>query len=237
MAIKVQGQKEARFANWLFFIFSNKDININKDTIVTNINNETKCQLQRLGIKIQNNRFLSETSNGDYKQEYNLIDIENVKKQLKCPDKIYKKIINTIPDIHERLVIHVRRGDYLTFNDIYFVLNKQYIEEVYNKFYKGYKVLIVTDDKEWCNKNLSDLCDDVIVSKSTDILYDFFCLVLGKAIICSCSSFSVFASYLNGNKDCVIPYPYYKKQDMIGLGEKIIPPFANRYKVNDDMKK
>lgn len=103
---------------------------------------------------------------------------------------------------------------------MYFTLNKQYIKDVYDNFYKDQKVLIVTDDKQWCSNNLLDLCDDVIVSQSTDILYDFFCLTFGKYIICSCSSFSVFASYLNLNKNCVIPYPYYKKQDMIGIGKK-----------------
>lgn len=237
MVIKVIGEYEARFANWLFFIFSHKNINIKKDKILTNINNETKQQLERIGIKIINNKHIPKTCNKDYKQEYSLIDIENVKFQIKCPRGVYEKIITDIPDIHERCVIHVRRGDYLKFNNIYFILNKQYIKDVYDNFYKGQKVLIVTDDKQWCENNLLDLCDDVIVSQSTDILYDFFCLTFGKSIICSCSSFSVFASYLNPNKNCVISYPYYKKQDMIDLGEKIIPSFANRYNVNDDMKK
>lgn len=237
MVIKVIGEYETRFANWLFFIFSHKNINIKKDKILTNINNETKQQLERIGIKIINNKHISKTCNKDYKQEYSLIDIENVKSQIKCPRGVYEKIITDIPDIHERCIIHVRRGDYLRFHNMYFTLNKQYIKDVYDNFYKDQKVLIVTDDKQWCSNNLLDLCDDVIVSQSTDILYDFFCLTFGKYIICSCSSFSVFASYLNLNKNCVIPYPYYKKEDMIDLGEKIIPPFANRYNVNDDMKK
>ena len=123
MVIKVIGEYEARFANWLFFIFSHKNIDIKKDNILTNINNETEKQLERLGIKIINNKHIAKTCNKDYKQEYALIDIENVKSQIKCPRGIYEKIITDIPDIHERCVIHVRRGDYLRFHDIYFTLN------------------------------------------------------------------------------------------------------------------
>ena len=52
--------------------------------------------------------------------------------------------------------------------------------------------------------------------------------ILGKAIICSASSFSVFGAYLNKNNDCVIPYPYYKETKLQEYGEKIIPIWANR---------
>ena len=124
MVIKVIGEYEARFANWLFFIFSHKNINIKKDKILTSINNETKQQLERIGIRTLNLNNVKDTCNNDYKQEYSLIDIENVKTQIKCPSKIHEKIIADIPDIHERCVIHVRRGDYLRFNNIYFILNK-----------------------------------------------------------------------------------------------------------------
>ena len=91
MDIKVIGEHYARFANWLFFIFSHKNIDIKKDKILTNINNETEKQLERLGIKIINNKHIAKTCNKDYKQEYALIDIENVKSQIKCPRGIYKK--------------------------------------------------------------------------------------------------------------------------------------------------
>lgn len=224
MNFYINTHPSGRLGNFLFWIFTNKDFDKNRDTIFCNTN--IKNQLQQLGINIiidKNNTF-----NGDYKQEFKLINLENTRKQLTCPKNIYNNIINNIPDIFERTVIHIRRGDYLQLNSIYYILSKEYIKSVYNKYYKGTKVLIVSDDKEWCKLNLSNLCDDIIISPFKNVLEDFFCLTLGKSIICSCSSFSVFASYLNKNEDCVIPYPYYKLEKLREYGEKIIPIWAKR---------
>lgn len=236
MDIIVKGKYDCRFANWLFFIFSNADYDIKHDTIVANVRNDVKECLEQFGIKIKIDKNV--LFDGDYKQEFNLIDIDKIRHEIIIPKYIKDEVFFNIPDIKERLIIHVRRGDYInnTNKGRYFTLNKKYINYVYHKYYDGMKVIVISDDKQWCKDNLSDLCEDIIISPFNNVLEDFCCLTLGKAIICSASSFSVFGAYLNNNDDCVIPYPYYKETKLQEYGEKIIPTWAKREELTDDMK-
>ena len=228
MDIVVNGKHDCRFANWLFFIFSNADYDIKHDTIITNVRNDVKEFLGQFGIKIKIDKNV--LFDGDYKQEFNLIDIDKIRQELVIPKHIKDEVFFNIPDIKERLIIHIRRGDYInnTNKRRYFTLNKKYINYVYHKYYDGMKAIIISDDKQWCKDKLSDLCKDIIISPFNNVLEDFCCLTLGKAIICSASSFSVFGAYLNKNNDCVIPYPYYKETKLQEYGEKIIPTWAKR---------
>lgn len=226
--------------NQLFVIFSNPNYdNMEEDTIVCpNMYKHHEPLFARMGIKYKRDTFEGEVGYKGYRQNFKLFNIPKLRKMFIIPQDIKTVIYSSIPDIEERLIIHVRRGDYLFHcnRTMYISPSKSYIEKVYHKYYKGMKVIVISDDKQWCKDNLSDLCEDIIISPFDDVLHDFYCLIFAKAIICSASSFSMFGAYLNPNNDCVVPHPYYKYEKWHNKGEEIIPTWAKREDITEDMK-
>lgn len=109
--------------------------------------------------------------------------------------------------------VHVRRGDYLkTKNKMFQVCHKTYylfgIQVMRERFPNG-PVILVTDDKRWCQKELEDKENGVFVSPFKTQEDDFACLTLCKATVISNSTFSWFASFL-AQSDVVAPWPWMK---------------------------
>lgn len=136
------------------------------------------------------------------------------------------------------LCIHVRRGDFLNPEIIaggWHSCPKEYWEAAYDLTDKDYdKVIIISDDMEWCKNNI-DLGDNtVFADKSTEnpgLFCDLFLQSMCRDNIISASTYSWWGMYLNGNpgKKVIMPYPwntipghrkntYYYTEDCIKLG-------------------
>jgi hypothetical protein len=98
--------------------------------------------------------------------------------------------------------IHVRRGDYVGFQDVLPVLPMEYYEEAVQKLYgrKAGKVrfYIFSDDPGWC-RGAFRLKNSVVMKGSSDIM-DLYLMSLCKDNIIANSSFSWWAAWLNGNR-------------------------------------
>lgn len=233
MDIKTNIEPKCGLGNVLFMVFgTRKEYDINRDRLLVSprIKSYHLDTLLSFGCMV---KYDDKSDWGGYKQDVKLFDLDRLRSNITFPDYITKSIYNYVPDIENRCVIHVRRGDYLsTHNDndkLYNVLSKEYINNTYNKYYKSIPVFIVSDDINWCKENLSDLCDDVKFSCfDKDPLLDLTAIALAKCVVCSASSFSMFGVYLNKNNDCVVPFPYYKYKQWFKHGEAIVPDFAKR---------
>jgi hypothetical protein len=159
-----------------------------------------------------------------YFQNVNLIDEDYCKSFLKCPKHIETAIYDKYPDIEKMVCLHVRRGDYLHQENksLYRTLSVEYINKVIEKYYPNEKIICISDDIEWCEDKLSHL--NVIFSKNSNYLIDFYIQTLTKGNICSCSSFSCAGALLNSNKECVVPTPYYKDSNY----DLMVPKWAKR---------
>ena len=234
--------------NLIFYIYSNKEFDKSKDVFVTNYvpeKHNVYVTLSKLGINILFDNSLAQIERTpninnshnyyDFRQNFEYFDINKFREQL-CIDNvntvvpIKELVYESVPDIQERVCINIRRGDYFSvlhygkFN----VLSKKWITEVYNKYYQGNKVIVVSDDIEWCKSHLSDLCDDIIFyHNENEYIIDLYMLAESKAIIGSGSSFSVIGAYLNKNNDCVFPYPFFRDPAYF-WGETVVPNWTKR---------
>ncbi len=152
----------------------------------------------------------------------------NVIKDIYVPSKQLKEeIFDLYNPTRNTLMINIRRGDFLWQYNIdrgWHSEPKEYWESVYKYLDKKYdKVLITSDDTEWCKNNL-DFCNNiVIVDKKTEnskIFFDLFLPTFVGDNVISASTFSWWGAYLNQNpnKTIVMPYPW-KTNDILS-GDK-----------------
>ena len=153
------------------------------------------------------------------RQKYNIPNVEQFCKtgypQVFCDGK-------------ETIGIHVRRSDYVTFkNGSFFHINdagfyKRAVDQIDQT---GKNIMIVSDDIDWCKRNLSNLGEHVFFSNESDVINDMrilmWCdyLVLGSA-----STYSVWASYLNTRKKLVVCPKKLYVQDIYNVHSNILFP-------------
>ena len=152
-----------------------------------------------------------------YCQDTKLIDESIVREYIKCPEEIKNKIYELYGDLSDYVCIHVRRGDYLfrRNKNRYNVLSKEYIERVINKHFPNDKIIVISDDKNWCKENLSNNPNIIFADKNTGdispVIVDFFIQTMTKGNICSGSSFSMAGVVLNPNtnKKVIVTDPFF----------------------------
>lgn len=111
----------------------------------------------------------------------------------------------------ENTLIHVRRSDYLKFNEELPIL---YYEKAIN-FVKSKagscRFTIYTDDINWCKKqSIFNSAEEILSSSdSPQDTIDTFCLMLqNKHFIIANSTFSLIAAYFGKNSESIVTYPY-----------------------------
>lgn len=153
---------------------------------------------------------------------------------------IYDFIHYLYGNVENYVSIHIRRGDYLQKQntEIYYTLDKQYIINVIQTYFKNDKFIIISDDISWCKQNLSDISN---VVEFVDIKYNMLdiyimvdlCIpIITKGNIVSPSSFCMFGASCNSNKNMVINTPYYKQLELnYDPNLNIIPTWAIKYPI------
>lgn len=145
-----------------------------------------------------------------YFQNNDFIDYDYIKSLITVPKDIKETILNLYPNVENSVVCHVRRKDYFKYPDVFVTLNAKYIHQVYNKYFKTLHLIVVSDDIEWCQENLSDI-SNVTFSEQNELI-DLMTIMLARGIICSASSFSTIGAVLNNNpnKQVIMIDTYYK---------------------------
>lgn len=109
----------------------------------------------------------------------------------------------------DRVGIHIRRGDYVTYADRFPPLGNKYLSESTDYFKsKGYNNFIVfSDDIAWCKNYFKDKSGNFIYSEGRNEYQDLSLLASCEHVIMSSSTFSWIAAWYNTNKNKIIITP------------------------------
>lgn len=116
----------------------------------------------------------------------------------------------------DQIGVHVRRGD-LGDNSALGLLESETLNNVAKKevSFSGYPVVVYTNDKDWCERNLTF---EYEFSKSSPVLNpvvsDFIGLASSATLICSNSTFSYTAAMLGCNEKVLVPSPFFKSESI-----------------------
>lgn len=109
------------------------------------------------------------------------------------------------------VAIHVRRGDYLQYKNIYEILTENYYNKAIryiNERIENPSYYCFSNDIDWCQKNLE--CNNITFidwNKGEDSFRDMQLMSLCKHIIVANSTFSIWAAWLNSNSTKIVIRP------------------------------
>jgi hypothetical protein len=111
--------------------------------------------------------------------------------------------------------LHVRRGDYLSFPDVYIMPTIDYYDKAISYVDSKRKIdhiIVISDDIPWCMDNLKD--PRMVFMDGTKDYVDLYIMTLCEHNILANSSFSWWGAYMNThqNKIVVSPVKWFKKE-------------------------
>ncbi len=136
-------------------------------------------------------------------------------------DKMNQYIKNKYPFIYseECLSMHIRRGDYAKLKDYYYLLDHHYYNEALSYFDNNIKIVIFSDDINWC-KSTIDHPNSVFIQETSCI--DMYIMSLCSHNIIANSTFSLWGAYLNKNNGKVIcPKNWFKEKYSLIISNNI----------------
>lgn len=129
------------------------------------------------------------------------------------------KLLASIKVEHGTIGLHVRRGDYLNPNHfpVHGVCTKEYYLNgvaFIRRLHSNARVIIITDDKKWCETELVPQIPNSSISPYTSEQEDMVCLSLCSFKIISNSTFAWWAAWLDNRATSrvIAPTPWIKKQ-------------------------
>lgn len=111
--------------------------------------------------------------------------------------------LRNIEKINDVIAVHIRRGDYIKYDDVHKNLwNTNYYSEAFKYYGKEKNYKIFSDDIKWCKKNIK--LDNVTFSENTSDYDDFIEIKKHRNKIIANSSFSWWCAWAPGEDQCVI---------------------------------
>lgn len=112
----------------------------------------------------------------------------------------------------QSISIHIRRGDYLNFSDIYGnICDKNYYNKAIERFkeFKDVIYIFFSDDVNWVKGEFSHISNSIFVDWNTgsNSYIDMYLMSNCKHNIIANSSFSWWGAYLNNNPDKIVIAP------------------------------
>ena len=227
---------------------------IKKFLLTDNDKNKFEGDEILIGEESEFDNIISNNLNNDYKAINNInlaCFFQTSKYFLEYKDDIKKYFINETDNVNKYkcmisdndVFIHVRQGDYIYAG--FYVLNKEYYIDMYNKYFKGKNVFITSDDIDWCKENLT--IDKFINCQNLnyiDNLNPIETITLAQYFsnfICSNSTFAMmaelFSNYenkkaigvVNVSKENFIPYAFDNKCIICNLNDKDNYKYITKY--------
>lgn len=118
--------------------------------------------------------------------------------------------------------LHVRRGDYVKLQDNHPLCTKEYYKNAVDLMPKDAKMVIISDDINWCKENLHDISSNILYSENKSSYEDMYLMTKCNANIIANSSFSWWGAWLSNNKQVVAPSKWYGEKT--GLDSSDIIP-------------
>lgn len=138
-------------------------------------------------------------------------EIFNFKDEYKYIGNAIYESINGKNSKDEIISMHVRRGDYVLYPDHHPPCDINYyknaIEIIKSESQSPKKILIFSDDKEWCRINFTG--DEYIISENDNPYIDLYLMSLCDYHIIANSSFSWWGSWLAKSKKTIAPLKWF----------------------------
>lgn len=129
-----------------------------------------------------------------------------------CRDKILSEFRFAYSKL-DAVSIHVRRGDYLNYGDAFPVTAESYFEEAI-KMFPGRTFIVFSDDIPWCKEFFSKFTNNkILYSENRTPVQDMEIMSCCEHNITTNSSFSIFAAWLNRNKNKIVVAPKRQIKD------------------------
>lgn len=176
-------------------------------------------------IKIEENQLLSENFLFFKETDHSYTPIHNIESSV-CFDGYYqsykyfidyKDNINKLFNVEytsippNKCAIHVRRGDYLNYQNVYEILDVEYYNKAMDIIGYDCEFYIFTNDVLWCNENFKK--NNIHIIDEPDPVKTFYKLSSFKKIIISNSTFSWWAAFLNDDDKVVVsPNKWFKPE-------------------------
>jgi hypothetical protein len=225
------GKTGARFGNQLFqYVFLRtqaKKLGVQfycprwaGDTVFMLHDNDQKCEAfvaehtftegsYTHGFNKEATEIVDDTEINGYFQSYKFFKNEDILEWLSFDETLLQDIKNKYRniDFSKASALHVRLGDYLHPNFMFYAPTPAYFKEALRVLNPQGSVLIFSEDVIMTKKYLGDILDGVIFIEGNKDYEDFYLMSLCKNIVCSASSFSWWAAYLNKNQNKKIIMP------------------------------
>ena len=129
-----------------------------------------------------------------------------------CHDEIINDLFKFSNEPVKRVSIHVRRGDYVQYQDAFPLCNMDYYSKSVNAFIESgiEDFTVFSDDIEWCKRQFSQLKGNFNYSEKATPWEDMQAMANHEHNIISNSSFSLWAAMANRNKNKVVIAPHAK---------------------------
>ena len=124
------------------------------------------------------------------------------------------RILREISGGKELVSVHVRRGDYTLYPDHHPTCNPEYyslgIQEIRKVSEKDLKVIIFSDDKQWCLDNMKNyIGEDFSITNTEDPYVELYMMTKCNYHIIANSSFSWWGSWLSNSKLTFAPSKWF----------------------------
>lgn len=144
--------------------------------------------------------------NGYFQSEKYFINNKEYIKNIFSPDEIILNKLNKIIKNEKFISLHIRRGDYLIYNNNHPFIGENYIFNSINYFGEDNKYLVFSDDIEYCKNLFKNKNNFIFIENLTDY-ESLYLMSLCEHNIISNSTFSWWGSWLNKNENKVIIAP------------------------------
>ena len=118
--------------------------------------------------------------------------------------------------------IHIRRGDYLQFKNVYNILDMDYYNRAIDFFPDNHFLVFYYEMDDWLQKNFNS--DNFTKVSFKDDILDLTCMSLCDNNIMSNSTFSWWSSYLNKNKNKNVIAPNMWFNSLFYINDQDIVP-------------
>lgn len=200
--------------------------NIYKNTLFKNIKSENtyfqniKYRFNHMGSEYINITYQKDIMLDGYFQseKYFSDQSEHIRHIFSFPEETVNQVNDFISGIGGQVTaLHVRRGDYLRFQHVHPICNKEYFENAMNLLPTN-NFIVISDDIEWCKNNFTN--QNIHYSPGHSDLFDMCLISKCHNVIISNSSFGWWGAWLNDNPEKNIiaprlwfvdrPYEQYK---------------------------
>jgi hypothetical protein len=137
----------------------------------------------------------------------------------------YIKNINNLLNVefrqtsNNKCAIHIRRGDYLNYPNVYEILDVDYYYEAMNFIGRECDFYIFTNDISWCLNKFKK--DNIHIIDEPDPVKSLYQLASFNKIIIANSTFSWWAAFLNNNDKIVVsPNKWFKPEYLKKITKK-----------------